>query len=202
MSSLGDLLRGEGLTAPISADTLPSNDLSSALRGASEGASSINWTQRSPVEKDDEFDRIYNLPRRQPNYEVASAFSHLWRPEGCGDPKCPFNGGLREIQKRALHELKEAGGLLAPIGVGGGKALITLLAPSVMEARNSVLLVPPQLVEQTVQVHQHMTLHWRCRISLRVRCSGRTLQGRCTLSPTPSSAAPGTLTCWTACSPS
>jgi len=55
---------------------------------------------------------------------------------------------LRPVQLEALAELRRAGGLLGAIGVGHGKTLIGLLAPTVLEPapERPVYLLPPGLV--------------------------------------------------------
>ncbi len=58
---------------------------------------------------------------------------------------------LLPVQAWALWEAPLAGGLLAPIGVGGGKTILDILAACVMpDCRVAALLIPPGLLEQFV----------------------------------------------------
>lgn len=56
---------------------------------------------------------------------------------------------LRAIQAVALLELHDLDGVFAPIRVGGGKTLISLLAPIVVESRRPLLIVPASLRDKT-----------------------------------------------------
>ena len=68
---------------------------------------------------------------------------------------------LWPIQSAALTEAPKVDGMLGPIGVGHGKALITLLLPAAMKARMAVILIPPSLRDQTMsQVIPEMNRHW------------------------------------------
>jgi hypothetical protein len=67
---------------------------------------------------------------------------------------------LRPVQNAALHELYTMRGLLAPIRVGGGKTLISLLAPEVMEAERPVLVVPAKLVRKTQDEAKSLEAHF------------------------------------------
>lgn len=59
---------------------------------------------------------------------------------------------LRPIQALALDEASTVGGLLAPIGVGEGKTLISLLLPMELNVRTAVLIIPAQLRKQLLEV--------------------------------------------------
>ncbi len=117
---------------------------------------------RTAVSYSGEFRRIEALPRRrweeEPDArelldaEVGLGGMHLWPVQAAA---------LRDI---ALHR----GGFL-PVGVGQGKALVSLLAPVVLEAKRPVLFVPAALREQTLQfVLPRMRRHWRLHPGLRV----------------------------------
>jgi hypothetical protein len=60
-----------------------------------------------------------------------------------------FGGSLRPAQARALSELHDFGGLLAPMKVGSGKTLVTLLAPTLLGAVRPLLIVPAKLRDKT-----------------------------------------------------
>lgn len=47
------------------------------------------------------------------------------------------------------------------MGVGSGKALATLLMPTVMGAKNPVLLVPSPLEDQTLRIYEDLAQHWK-----------------------------------------
>lgn len=62
---------------------------------------------------------------------------------------------LREIQNRVLFEMSLAGGCFASIRVGGGKTLISLLAPEALNSKKTLLLVPPDLYKKTMYEIEH-----------------------------------------------
>ena len=75
---------------------------------------------------------------------------------------------LRPGQLAALGEAQRANGLLGIIGVGQGKFLISVLAPSVIPCERPLLLVPPALVKQTkAEIHawgEHVNIHRALRV--------------------------------------
>jgi superfamily II DNA or RNA helicase len=68
-----------------------------------------------------------NLPKRDSQFDLSMKLTQKLRTE---------NGTmtLRPIQAQALSELEQCQGLFAPIRVGGGKTLISLLAPALLQA--------------------------------------------------------------------
>lgn len=58
---------------------------------------------------------------------------------------CDLPGGLRPLQRQALTELRACKGLYAGIQVGGGKSLLSLLAPTVLGVDRWVWLIPASL---------------------------------------------------------
>lgn len=75
-----------------------------------------------------------------------------WDPDNVPDYTDRFRapGGtmrLRPVQNAMLHAFAETGGLLAPVGVGGGKTLVTCLLPELAGARRPLLLLPANLKE-------------------------------------------------------
>ena len=113
---------------------------------------------RGFVRRTPEFERIKNLPRRKWEDENLS-------PRESRDGKM----SLWPAQAAALYECGLFGGAFCPIGVGQGKALISLLAPVIMQALRPVLFVPAQLREQTLtHVIPEMKKHWRLHPGLRV----------------------------------
>lgn len=114
-----------------------------------------------------EFQRIEALPRRKWETDAsileATAALNAWlRTQGGSMTLWPN-------QAAALIEAATMFGLFGPIGVGRGKALITLLVPVVMAAERPVLFVPAQLRDQTNRwVIPEMRKHWRMHPGLRV----------------------------------
>ena len=70
---------------------------------------------------------------------------------------------LRPIQARALATLFDNRGLLAAIPVGGGKTLISAVAPTLIEASRPLLLVPARLREKTRRDFEVLAQHWIMR---------------------------------------
>lgn len=83
--------------------------------------------------------RICELPTKHRVYEDLT--EDLKTPHG--------EMRLRPVQSEALTEAKHAGGLIALIGCGHGKTLITLLLGRVMRRKRALLLVPASLREKT-----------------------------------------------------
>lgn len=130
-----------------------------------------------------EFRRIEGLARRQ--WENAIDLPELTRlltewlrpPSGgqsCGrcGPKpdnCPTS--LWPTQAAALREAHDVRGLFGGIAVGEGKAMISLLAPTVMEAQRPLLLMPASVRQQTLEeVIPKLRRHgWRLHPRLEIR---------------------------------
>ena len=70
---------------------------------------------------------------------------------------------LLPVQAWALHEMRVAGGLLGPIGVGHGKTLLDLLTAMVVpNCKTAVLLLPSNLRRQLVDVDwAFYGQHWK-----------------------------------------
>jgi hypothetical protein len=110
------------------------------------------------VEPTREIARVAALPRRAWSDDAAAALADMLTRE----LKTP--GGtmrLRPVQAIALYEAMEARGLFGPIRVGGGKTLLTLLLPVVLEAKRPILLLPAALIEKTWRDVQALKEHWR-----------------------------------------
>ena len=76
-----------------------------------------------------EFSRVSALPRRTWTDEEAQASADALTPVLA---RPGTDRTLRPLQAIALQELFHCRGLFAPIRVGGGKSLITFLAPTVL----------------------------------------------------------------------
>lgn len=123
--------------------------------------------KRGGVSKTNEFQRIFDLPRRdwEKNFDIEELVFLMtqWLKTKKGTME------LWPEQAIALHDIYEHQGLFAPIAVGRGKALISLLAPVVLKSKRPVLLVPAQLREQTrAYVIPDMRKHWRISTKLKV----------------------------------
>lgn len=99
-----------------------------------------------------ELRRVLDLPRRRweqgiggkfgtPD-ELALLLTQAFKREGGTQT-------LRSVQAACLSELHDFGGLIAPIRVGGGKTLISFLAPKVLECKRPLLLIPAKLRKKT-----------------------------------------------------
>lgn len=140
MSALGDLLRS-GTPAPEERreDT------------------KINWSVYDPPGASSDLQRILALPVKAAVDPVAVALEYTNRLKRAAGTMV-----LKAVQALALLEAELVGGLLASIGVGEGKTLLSFLLPVVMKARKTVLLIPPALREQTIRrAHPELAKHWR-----------------------------------------
>jgi hypothetical protein len=101
----------------------------------------------STVTNSVEFQRIFSLPRRRLDLVYEADGGTL---SDVSDYFCRPGSPLRfwPIQSAALVEAAQHDGLFAPIKVGGGKTLVCLALPEVMDAKRAVLLVKPQLRDQ------------------------------------------------------
>ena len=119
--------------------------------------------RRAPAEHMPGVRRVLALPTRQGN-----------APDQTDKYSLP-NGrySLRPIQSEALHELQQCNGLVAPIGVGHGKFLISALAPTALRSERPLLLVPPSLVNQTRKELDKFRDHFRIHPGLRVLSYGK-----------------------------
>ncbi len=117
------------------------------------------------VERTREVARIAALPRRVWTEEASAQLAAMLTRE----LKTPGGSqSLRPVQAIALYEAMEVGGLFGPIRVGGGKTLLTLLLPLVLEARRPILLLPAALVEKTWRDYEALREHWRLPTNLQM----------------------------------
>jgi hypothetical protein len=103
-----------------------------------------------------ELQRILALPRRE-----LSNGSEL--VEGFTAALSTHRGQQRllPIQALALHEIGDVKGGFLCIVAGGGKTLISYLAPIMMESRRPLLLVPAKLQVETRDKFRVLAQHWR-----------------------------------------
>jgi hypothetical protein len=105
------------------------------------------------VRRSADWDRIIALPVTRPHTPLPNLDTADPRP-------------LRDVQTLSL-EACARGGAFLPVAVGGGKTLITLLAPQVMRANRPVLLLPASLIEKTERDRQAYAKHWQVAKHLR-----------------------------------
>lgn len=68
---------------------------------------------------------------------------------------------LRPVQALALNEIGRYRGLLAPIRVGGGKTLLSLLAPRMVpDVERPLILLPAHLRDKTQEEKKELRFHW------------------------------------------
>lgn len=122
---------------------------------------------RAGIQRTNELLRIERLPRR--DWQNAPDLAQITK-EVTAALKTP--GGTMElwlVQAAALRDFYDVHGLFAPVGVGAGKTLVTLLAPVVLEAQRPILLVPAALRDQTnLKVIPEMRKHWKLHRNLMV----------------------------------
>lgn len=130
-----------------------------ATNGARRGTALGKIREAEGVRHTPELDRIMMIERRSfltPDEEVERIdllTNHLRTPSG--------TMRLRPVQAQALFEAHDYQGLFGPIRVSGGKTLISLLAPIVLEARAPMLIVPAALIEKTRTEARKLAQHWK-----------------------------------------
>lgn len=102
--------------------------------------------KRTEAKSSPDLRRVLALPKREWSAWELERLRDTYT-DACKVPGATMR--LHAIQAQALHEIKETGGLLGPIAVGGGKTLISLLAPLVVQARRPLLILPAFLVSKT-----------------------------------------------------
>lgn len=117
--------------------------------------------------------RVLALPRRpRPDDATLASWATALRAElGRGEVNCECVSkfkrhccaNLLPVQAWALTEARTVGGILGPIGVGHGKTLLDLLVSLVVPGcRTAVLLLPPNLKQQLLEVDWHFYgQHWK-----------------------------------------
>lgn len=116
--------------------------------------------------------RVLALPRRPrpDDAQMALWAAYIKSELGTGITSCQCEtkykrrccANLLPVQAWALYEAATVGGLLGPIGVGHGKTLLDLLTPMVVGAKTAVLLLPPNLKAQMLEMDWHFYgQHWK-----------------------------------------
>lgn len=105
-----------------------------------------------------DLERVLRLPRRrwtpeQTAHLVQTLTAALRTPRGTAT--------LFPLQAISLAEIAQWGGLLAPIPVGGGKTLTSLLAPRMLpHVRRPLLTLPAHLIEKTEREEREYRKQW------------------------------------------
>lgn len=117
--------------------------------------------------------RVLALPRRQrpDDAQLALWAEYIKQELGTGITSCVCESkykrrccaDLLPIQAWALYEAAQVGGILGPIGVGHGKTLLDLLVSMVLpDVKTAVLLLPPNLKAQLLEIDWHFYgQHWK-----------------------------------------
>jgi hypothetical protein len=126
--------------------------------------------------------RVASLPRREPStdelVEALSAHLRLYpHTDVCpvchaAADDCDVCSGtgrirLRPEQALALRELFEMGGLVAPMRVGSGKTLVTMLAPTLLGAALPVLVLPASMFRKSPKTQRDFARYrraWNVRL--------------------------------------
>lgn len=109
--------------------------------------------------------RVKALPRRvvspQDLASIADEMTEAFRTP---------NGTMRlnTVQGLTLKELGDVGGAFGAIGVGGGKTLITLLAPVVVGAKRPILVIPASLRDKTERERRALSKHFPVALHMRI----------------------------------
>ncbi len=142
--------------------TAPSAALLAYLAGlpapSTEGAGGASEIQETP-----ELQRIRDMPRESwedaPDLDaLVIALSNHLRAYGGTQT-------LKRIQAAALRAICERGSCFIPLRTGGGKTLITFLAPEVAQAKRPLLVVPAKMINKgkTHREHAQAMRHWKIR---------------------------------------
>ena len=119
------------------------------------------------VRDSEDLARILALPRRTWSREDADAAVQILT-----DALRTTQGTMRlfPIQAIALTEMARHRGLVAPIPVGGGKTLISLLAPRMFrDVQRPLLLVPAHLRDKTRADEAELRHHWALPPNIRIQ---------------------------------
>lgn len=112
-------------------------------------------TPLAPVSRSRELERILALPRKSPRGIETGLPPPLYKRDGTLK--------LRPLQAEALEQAMDRRGLFAPIAVGGGKTLLSMLLPTVLEAGPTVILTSAGLVAQAQKMRKEYEGSFRIR---------------------------------------
>ena len=109
-----------------------------------------------------EMERILELPREELE-ERAHLYAEEWtkrfRKHPNAPPLRPIQGVILETSYRAAQQ-DEPLGILGNVGVGKGKTLAFALMPRVFQATRPVLLIPPDMRQETEEQHWEWSRHY------------------------------------------
>lgn len=106
---------------------------------------------------------IGTVPRSKELARVKALRRRDKPPEGTEQLTALLSKGVMELwqdQAWTLAELCEEGGAVGGVGVGGGKTLISLLAPLMVRAKRPLLLVPAKLLGKTHRDFEELRHEW------------------------------------------
>jgi hypothetical protein len=112
-----------------------------------------------------ELERVIKLPQQRTDDSywagIAAQLTELLRlPQG--------SQSLRVDQGHALHDVGVYGGAFCPIEVSGGKTLISLMVPYILESKRTLLLEPAGLIDKTNRAREKYAKHWPIPTSIRI----------------------------------
>lgn len=122
----------------------------------------MSWivTNRASVPDSPEVQRVVRLPRRDwragwgaSNESLVAGLTDAFRRPGS-------TMTLRPVQAAMLSELHDCGGLVAPVGVGGGKTLPSFLFARAIGAERPLLLIPAKLRHKTQREFASLQQDW------------------------------------------
>ena len=117
------------------------------------------------VQRTPELRRVAALPRRDwTDAEAAALVEELTAILRTPDGRM----SLRPVQAIALVELGCTGGLFATVRVGGGKTLLSMLAPCMVGAARPLLLIPAKLRDKTCRARDALRVHWQLPEFMRI----------------------------------
>lgn len=120
--------------------------------------------EKPPVPKSADFLRIKGLPSRGAEFYPSGLIQEMTRilktPSG--------NETLFDVQSRALYDIGMGGEMahgrrprgFLPIKVGGGKTLVSFLAPRMVGAKRPILILPASLIEKTERGLHTAAANW------------------------------------------
>lgn len=121
---------------------------------------------RQGVPKSFELTRVISLPRRKFNLAAYPDASVLYAGSACGRIGCQYclSGAptLKPIQSAMIIEAAQNNGAFLAVGVGQGKTLASFLMHDALQAKLTVLLVPPALRDKTLEFDlPELTKHFK-----------------------------------------
>lgn len=116
--------------------------------------------QSRAVSASEDFHRIRGLPVRQVTDARAARDNAALTPLLTTPAGRKAGVHLVGLQGFVLRELAELGGSYSGLPVGGGKTLVSFLAPYVVEAQRPMLVIPSSLREKTWNEFSALAKHW------------------------------------------